>query len=85
MQLVLDVFQRRWARLLEVMYASDLEAYAGSGGGEAAPISLSGFREVTEISSEVVKLCESDGRTATALVSIMQLLGKHLLKVRQHL
>lgn len=81
-QLTLDAFQRRWARLLEAMYASDLEAYAGSGGGEAAPVSLAGFREVTEISSEVVKLCASDGRTATGLVSILQVLGKHLLKVR---
>lgn len=81
LQLTLDTFQRRWARLLELMYASDLEAYAGSGGGEAAPISLAGFREVSEISSEVVKLCASDGRTATGLVSILQILGKHLLKV----
>lgn len=81
LQLVLDTFQRRWARLLEVMYAADLEAYAGSGGGEAAPISLTGFREVTDISSEVVKLCASDGRAATSLVSILQVLGKHLLKV----
>lgn len=63
------------------MYASDLEAYAGSGGGEAAPISLAGFREVSEISSEVIKLCANDGRTATSLVSILQILGKHLLKV----
>eukprot|EP00892_Ulva_mutabilis_P010260 jgi/Ulvmu1/7606/UM038_0031.1 len=80
LQLVLDTFQRRWARLLEVMYAADLEAYSGSSGGEAAPISLAGFREVADISSEVVKLCASDGRPATALVSILQVLGKHLLK-----
>lgn len=63
------------------MYAADLEAYAGNSGGEATPISLAGFREVTDISSEVVKLCAHDGRTATALISILQVLGKHLLKV----
>lgn len=80
LQKVADAFQQRWAWLLSATYAAELEQYS-SGVQQAAPVTLSQFLTVTEMSREVETVCSTAGSPATAVLHSLKTLGKHLLKV----